>query len=94
MFKPCKPPGPTNSVLKSLKAFFEKHGESVYSHDFRMTQATMLWKHTKDPIKVQQFLGHTRLETTMKYIKAADETLQNEQMDYLTSQSLPIRERP
>ena len=87
MFKPCNGAGPTNSVLKSLREFYEKHGERVLSHNFRVTQATMLWKHTKDPIKVQQFLGHASVTTTMRYIKTIDETLHNEQMDYLTKQS-------
>ena len=78
MFPPCSGPCPTNSVLKSLKKFYLKHGESVYSHDFRVTQATMLWKRTGDPEKVRLFLGHASIATTMRYIKSNDETLHNE----------------
>ena len=45
----------------------------VKSHDFRVTQATLFYKETKDLIKTQNFIGHKNAETTRGYIKIGRE---------------------
>ena len=64
MFPPGDGRNPANKWTKMLAKFFKKHGHDVKSHDFRVTQATEFYKVTKDIVKTQQFIGHSKVETT------------------------------
>ena len=52
-------------------------------HTLRHWKATMLYHQTKDILYVKQFLGHRRIETTMRYIQL-EETLFEENEDEFT----------
>ena len=43
--------------------------EKIQSHCFRVTRATNMYEKHKDVARVQKYLGHAKIETTMKYIK-------------------------
>ena len=62
------PPGagrnPANKWTQMVAKFFNKHKLKVKSHDFRVTQATEFYKATQDILKTQQFIGHSKVETT------------------------------
>ncbi|MFC1487496.1 site-specific integrase [Thermoproteota archaeon] len=38
-------------------------------HPFRHWKATTLYRETKDPLYVKEFLGHKKLDTTLLYIQ-------------------------
>ena len=74
MFKPSINEWNTSNWCDTLKRFFEKHGhpngvEKIQSHCFRVTRATNMYEKHKDVARVQKYLGHAKIETTMKYIK-------------------------
>ena len=42
---------------------------SIYgTHSMRRTKATLIYKQTKNPRAVQILLGHTKLESTVRYL--------------------------
>ena len=41
----------------------------IHFHTFRHWKATMLYHEIKDPLRVQEFLGHTTFQHTTKYIQ-------------------------
>ena len=76
-----------------LAKFFKKHGHDVKSHDFRVTQATEFYKVTKDIVKTQQFIGHSKVETTQRYVKMAREDLDKTTQEYLNKKQTRKRQR-
>jgi len=54
--------------LKHYGALVGLEGEEVYPHRFRHTAAMRLYHATKDIVAVQKFLGHSKLETTRRYL--------------------------
>ena len=69
MFKPSSGADPTFNQARWLRRFFEKHGEDVQSHDFRVTSATMRYAASKDILETSRFLGHSSVTVTQKYLK-------------------------
>ena len=51
MFPPSDKINPASKWVKAISRFFSKRGMKVKSHDFRVTQATLFYKETKDLIK-------------------------------------------
>ena len=62
---------PANKWSKIISTFFKEHDMIVKSHDFRVTQVTAYYNETLDIIKTQEFVGHSKIETTRKYVKMA-----------------------
>jgi integrase len=55
----------------------------IHFHTFRHWKATMLYHQTKDPLRVQRFLGHTTFQHTMVYIHLEEALFQDTNDDYL-----------
>lgn len=53
----------------------EAHVKVIRLHDLRHTFATHLIMRGVHVVKVKELLGHTKLETTMKYVHMVDESL-------------------
>lgn len=47
-------------------------GRSLGAHDFRRFAGIEIWKSTGDPKAAKDYLGHAKLETTMRYLDHAD----------------------
>lgn len=56
--------------------------EGAYPHQLRHTAATELYRETKDIMLVKQFLGHSKVATTERYLKRLGVDM--EQEDYRT----------
>ncbi|MBM3291642.1 site-specific integrase [Candidatus Bathyarchaeota archaeon] len=52
----------------------------IHFHTLRHWKATMLYHEIKDPLRVQEFLGHTTFQHTTKYIQL-ERTLFDESND-------------
>ena len=83
MFAPASGNVPTRNHARWIQRFFEKHGEDIQSHDFRATRATKYYKATNDIVATQKFVGHSSVETTMKYLKIAENEMIEKQKEYL-----------
>ena len=60
---------PVNKWVKKVKKFFEKQGHpGVQSHNFRVTRATELYNEEKNIVLVKNWLGHSDVKITMRYI--------------------------
>jgi len=69
-----------NSNLKVLETYFlalrrwlaqrlsNPRRKEIHFHTIRHWKATMLYHKTKDALYVKEFLGHKRLDSTLKYI--------------------------
>jgi integrase/recombinase XerD len=55
---------------------------NVHPHILRHTAATELYRETKDIMKVKSFLGHSKVQTTERYLKRLGVELAEE--DYRT----------
>lgn len=66
----------------------EKGIEALKPHSIRRGAASKLYLMTKDPIKVQHFLGHADLKTTMRYIRAEDNI--SESGSYILSSDINV----
>ena len=55
----------------------------IHPHTFRHWKATMLYHQTKDPLRVQRFLGHTTFQHTQVYIQLEESLFQDTQDDYM-----------
>ena len=55
----------------------------IHAHTFRHWKATMLYHQTKDPLRVQRFLGHTSFQHTQLYIQLEESLFQDMQDDYM-----------
>ena len=91
------PPGdgrdPANKWTQMLAKFFKKHKLNVKSHDFRVTQATEFYKATQDIVKTQNFIGHSKVETTLRYVKLARKELDKTTYEFLNKQKQEKRKR-
>uniref|UniRef100_A0A7C4KXF0 Tyr recombinase domain-containing protein n=1 Tax=Bellilinea caldifistulae TaxID=360411 RepID=A0A7C4KXF0_9CHLR len=67
-----------------LKACGERVGVPVYPHRLRHTCATQLLNAGCRITSIQRFLGHKRLNTTLTYARAHDQTVAE---DYFTAMS-------
>jgi len=71
--KPRPRKGPTlNAMIRmtQTKGSSGTNRRSIYSlHSFRATYVTKLLLHGVNPIVVQQYVGHTNVEMTMKYLR-------------------------
>ncbi len=96
-YLPMRGPGPTDHVFLyrnqalskdlihgRLKACGERVGVSVYAHRLRHTCATQLLNAGCPVTSIQKFLGHKRLNTTMVYARAYDQTVE---ADYFAAMS-------
>ena len=68
------PPGPKGNETTKwslfVKRFYEKHEiKGVKSHDFRVTQVTNFYNTYKDIVKTQEYVGHSDVRITRRYIK-------------------------
>lgn len=61
----CRYADITKPFHKARKPAELKH---VHFHDLRHTFATRLWEATQDLVKIMKVLGHSNIETTMRYI--------------------------
>ena len=56
-------------IRRKLKRLNKEVGLNGYTiHDLRSVFATLMYMKTKDVVKVQRYLGHDDIRTTMKYI--------------------------
>ena len=69
-------------IHSRLKAAGERIGVKVYAHRLRHTTATQLLNAGCPVTSIQKFLGHKRLNTTMVYARAHDQTVE---ADYFTA---------
>ena len=73
---------PVNKWVKKVNKFFEKHGHpGVMSHNFRVTRATELYNKTKNIVKVKDWLGHSDVKITQRYIQVRKEETQRDVVD-------------
>lgn len=47
-------------------------GRTIGAHDFRRFAGTTVYMNTRDPKAARDFLGHAKIDTTMRYIDYAD----------------------
>ncbi len=91
-------PGPTDHVFLyrnqalckdlihgRLKACGERVGVPVYAHRLRHTCATQLLNAGCRITSIQKFLGHKRLNTTMTYARAYDQTVAEDYFQAMSS---------
>jgi len=64
----------------------------IHFHTFRHWKATMLYHQTKDPLRVQQFLGHTTFQHTQLYIQLESALFQDTEDDYLCKTAITADE--
>ena len=76
-----------------LAKFFKKNKLIVKSHDFRVTQATEFYKATQDIVKTQNFIGHSKVETTLRYVKMAKKELDKITYEFLNKKKSSKRMR-
>jgi len=64
----------------------------IHPHTFRHWKATMLYHQTKDPLRVQRFLGHTTFQHTQLYIQLEESLFQETQDDYMCKTAITAEE--
>jgi integrase len=64
----------------------------IHFHTFRHWKATMLYHQTKDPLRVQRFLGHTSFQHTMVYIHLEEALFQDTSDDYTCKTAVTAEE--
>ena len=69
IFPPGQGTNPANKWVKKVKKYFQKRGQSVQTHDFRRTTLTNMYRQSKDITLVQHYAGHSKIDTTQKYIE-------------------------
>lgn len=71
----------SNASMESRTRMFRKAfgqackkvlGKSIGAHDFRRFAGTMVYSNTRDVKAAMDFLGHSKIETTKRYIEYAD----------------------
>ncbi|MCP4337743.1 MAG: tyrosine-type recombinase/integrase [Desulfobulbaceae bacterium] len=65
-------------VQKRMEYYSRKSGVSISSHQLRHTMATQLLNAGSDPVTIQEVLGHSRIETTMRYSKISNMRVQKD----------------
>lgn len=61
----------TNKILAKIGPNFDKR---LRSHSFRIQYLKDLWKTTGDILLVSKIIGHTKIESTLSYIKNVSDT--------------------
>ena len=93
MLPPAAGPDPTINHARWLRRFFEKHGEDVQSHDFRVTSATMHYDKNKDILETSRFLGHSSVTVTQKYLKPDEKGRLLKHQNFLMDQNRTLKTR-
>ena len=61
------PGGPSQTFRHTVRRISVKTGVDFSAHDLRRTFAGMLWERGVDPKRIQFYLGHAKMETTLAY---------------------------
>lgn len=64
-----------SGVERMIRELGEKHNIEAYPHKFRRTFATRMVRKGMPIDQVQQLLGHTSLEVTLRYVESDEESL-------------------
>lgn len=80
------PKNPSKPLTKySLGYLFQKiskiTGVHVYSHRLRYTYAVRLWEHGVDIYTISWLLGHSKVETTIRYLKVPERDFRRKFME-------------
>ena len=74
---PCSWPSPRAARRNVLASLIGLAPENYGSHSLRRTKATLIYRRTKNLRAVQLLLGHTKLESTVRYLGIeVDDTLE------------------
>lgn len=65
-------------IQKRMEYYSRKSGLSVSCHQLRHTMATQLLNAGSDLVTIQGLLGHTRIETTMRYSRLSNIKIQDD----------------
>ncbi len=65
-------------IQKRMEYYSSKTGVSVSCHQLRHTMATQLLNAGSDLVTIQEILGHTRIETTMRYSRVSNRKVQKD----------------
>jgi len=65
-------------IQKRMEYYSRKSGVSITCHQLRHTMATQLLNAGADLVSIQELLGHTKIETTMRYSRLSNLKAQND----------------
>ncbi len=65
-------------IQKRMEYYSQKSGVSVSCHQLRHTMATQLLNAGADLVTIQDLLGHSKIETTMRYSKLSNMKAQHD----------------
>lgn len=85
--KPYTVHGYRNRLIRKLKP----HGIKCNPHMFRHGNATTLLQNGADVRTVQALLGHTHIQTTMRYMHVTDRHLKDSYLQYFPQSSMKLK---
>jgi integrase/recombinase XerD len=56
-------------------------GIHVYPYKLRYTYAVKLWRHGVDILVISKMLGHTSIDTTMRYLRVKEEEIREKYLE-------------